>query len=47
DSISLRTPEGILTFYGRELEMNTFTADGATVMGRLQRIEFTEDEACC
>ena len=47
DSISLRTPEGILTFYGQELEMNSFTADGATVVGRLQRIEFAEDEACC
>ena len=47
DSISLRIPEGVLTFYGQELEMNSFTADGATVIGRLQRIEFSEGEPCC
>ena len=46
DRISLRTPEGILTFYGGELEVNCLTADGATVTGRLQRIEFAEDEGC-
>lgn len=42
DCISLRIPEGQVAFFGNELEMSCLTADGATITGRLQRIEFME-----
>ncbi len=42
DCICLRTPEGAVTIYGRDLEMGCLSEDGATVVGHLQRIEFTE-----
>ncbi len=42
DRISLRTATGAVTVYGRQLEMGCMTADGATVTGHLQRIEFSE-----
>ncbi len=42
DGIALRTPEGQLTFYGRELELNCMSADGVVITGYLQRIEFGE-----
>jgi len=42
DHISLRTATGAVTLYGQQLEMGCMTVDGATVTGRLQRIEFTE-----
>ncbi len=40
DCICLRTPEGQIAFFGQELEMGCLSVDGATVTGRLQRIEF-------
>ncbi len=40
DSICLRTPEGQVSFLGRDLEMGCLSPDGATVTGVLQRIEF-------
>ncbi len=46
DCISLRVPEGMLTFYGQAMEVNCLTADGVTVVGLLQRIEFTEEDIC-
>ena len=44
ECISLRTPFGIVSVYGQGLEMGCMTADGATVVGRLQRIEFAHEE---
>ena len=44
DCIALRVPEGRLTVFGRCLEMGCLTADGATVTGRFQRIEFGAGE---
>ncbi|MBQ4333574.1 MAG: YabP/YqfC family sporulation protein [Clostridia bacterium] len=41
DCICLRTPFGAVTVYGEQLEMGCMTVDGATVIGRLQRIEFS------
>ena len=40
DCICLRIPDGMVSFYGCELEMGCLSADGATVTGCLQRIEF-------
>lgn len=40
DCICLRTPEGRLAFFGRELEMSCLSTDGAIITGCLQRIEF-------
>ena len=40
ERISLRTSFGLVTIYGQCLEMGCMTADGATVTGQLQRIEF-------
>ena len=39
DRVSLRTNFGAVTIYGQGLEMGCMTPDGATVLGRLQRIE--------
>ena len=43
DCIGLRVPQGQITVYGQHLEMGCLTAEGATVTGRFQRIEF---ESC-
>ncbi len=40
ECIRLCTARGSVSFYGRDLEMGCLSADGATVCGRLQRIEF-------
>ena len=40
DCICLRTPDGAVAFYGNDLEMGCLTADGATLTGDFQRIEF-------
>ncbi len=40
ECIRLCTAKGSVSFYGRDLEMGCLSADGATVCGRLQRIEF-------
>lgn len=40
DRICLRTAAGTVSFYGRDMEMGCLSADGATVTGCLQRIEF-------
>lgn len=40
DCIRLCTAKGSVSFYGRDLEMGCLSADGATVCGSLQRIEF-------
>jgi sporulation protein YqfC len=40
ECICLCTARGAVSFYGRDLEMGCLSADGATVSGRLQRIEF-------
>ena len=42
DCVCLRTPEGRITFWGQDLQMGCLSVDGATVTGRLQRIEFGE-----
>lgn len=44
EQVSLRTPFGTVSIYGQGLEMGCMTADGATVVGRLQRIEFAHEE---
>ena len=44
EQVSLRAPFGTVSIYGQGLEMGCMTADGATVVGRLQRIEFTHEE---
>ena len=43
ECVALRTSFGLVTVYGQGLEMGCMTAEGATVFGRLQRIEFTEE----
>ena len=42
--IRMRTDGGAVSLYGSGLEMGCMTVDGATVCGRLQRIEFEEGE---
>lgn len=44
DHIRLRVSTGAVSIYGQGLEMGCMTVDGATVSGRLQRIEFEEME---
>lgn len=39
DRVSLRTAFGAVTVYGRGLRMGCMTAEGATVTGKLLRIE--------
>lgn len=43
ECVALRTPFGVVTIYGQEMEMGCMTADGATVTGKIQRIEFGEE----
>lgn len=40
ECIRLCSATGSVSFYGRDLEMSCLSADGATISGRLQRIEF-------
>ncbi|MBQ8684083.1 MAG: YabP/YqfC family sporulation protein [Clostridia bacterium] len=42
ECVRLRTATGTITVYGQRLEMGCMTVDGATITGRLQRIELTE-----
>ncbi len=44
ECVSLRTADGIVSMYGRDLEMGCLSPDGATVTGCLQRIEFIDGE---
>lgn len=41
DAVCLRTPEGTVTICGTQLEMHCLSEDGATLTGRLERIEFS------
>lgn len=43
DCISLRAPFGIVSVYGRDMEMGCMTAEGATIIGQIQRIELGEE----
>lgn len=43
ECIALRTPFGVVSIYGQEMEMGCMTAEGATVTGKIQRIEFGEE----
>ncbi|MBQ7089035.1 MAG: YabP/YqfC family sporulation protein [Clostridia bacterium] len=43
EQVALRTPFGVVVLYGQGLEMGCMTAEGATVTGRIRRIEFGED----
>lgn len=42
--VALRTPFGVVAVYGQGLEMGCMTAEGATVTGRIQRIELSREE---
>ena len=44
ECVALRTPFGVVAVYGQGLEMGCMTAEGATITGRLQRIEFAREE---
>ena len=44
ECVALRTPFGMVSVYGSHLEMGCMTAEGATVTGRIQRIEFGEEQ---
>ena len=43
ERIALRTSFGVVSVYGQEMEMGCMTAEGATVTGKIQRIEFGEE----
>ena len=43
ECIALRTPFGVVSIYGQEMEMGCMTVDGATVTGKIQRIEFGKE----
>ena len=43
ECIALRTSFGVVSVYGQEMEMGCMTAEGATVTGKIQRIEFGEE----
>ena len=40
DHVALRTSWGSIMIYGMDLELGCMTADGATISGILQRIEW-------
>lgn len=44
ECVALRTSFGVVTVYGQGLEMGCMTAEGATVTGRIQRIELMEGD---
>ena len=43
ECVALRTPFGVVTLYGQNLVMGCMTAEGATVTGKIQRIELAEE----
>lgn len=43
ECVALRAPFGVVTLYGQDLVMGCMTAEGATVMGKVQRIELSEE----
>ena len=43
ECIALRTPFGVVSLYGQDMEMGCMTAEGATVTGKIQRIDFGEE----
>ena len=43
ECIALRTPVGVVSLYGQDMEMGCMTAEGATVTGKIQRIEVGEE----
>lgn len=43
ECIALRTPFGVVSLYGQDMEMGCMTAEEATVTGKIQRIEFGEE----
>ena len=45
ECVALRTPFGVVALYGQGLELGCMTAEGATVTGRIQRLELTEEAA--
>ena len=40
DQVALRTSSGVVIVYGQNLELGCMTAEGATISGHLQRIEW-------
>ena len=44
ECVALRTSFGVVAVYGQGLELGCMTAEGATVTGRIQRIELTEGD---
>lgn len=43
ECVALRAPFGLVTLYGQNLTMGCMTAEGATVTGKIQRIELSEE----
>lgn len=43
ECVALRAPFGFVTLYGQNLTMGCMTAEGATVTGKIQRIELSEE----
>lgn len=43
ECVALRAPFGVVTLYGQNLTMGCMTAEGATVTGKIQRIELSEE----
>ena len=43
EQVSLHTPFGQVSIFGQGLEMGCMTAEGATVVGRIQRVEFAKE----
>lgn len=44
ECVALYTSFGIVSVYGQGLEMGCMTRDGATITGKVQRIELSEGE---
>ena len=43
ECIALRTDFGVVSVYGQGMEMGCMTAEGATIAGKIQRIELGEE----
>lgn len=43
ECVALRAPFGVVTLYGQNLMMGCMTAEGATITGKIQRIELSEE----
>lgn len=43
ECVALRAPFGIVTLYGQGLTMGCMTTEGATITGKIQRIELSEE----